>query len=127
MGNGRGNGFPQRGRGGRGGRGASNGVGPQTTLPFRPHPNGGEQQTDGSYRGGRGRGRGGMARTRGGYIPVDPNPDAGVVKHNPNFRAQNYSQVPPPKNLNSRGGRGGRGNPRGSHRGRGASTGNNQA
>ncbi|GMF72984.1 unnamed protein product [Aspergillus oryzae] len=127
MGNGRGNGFSQRGRGGRGGRGASNGVGPQTTLPFRPHFNGGEQQTDGPHRGGRGRGRGGMPRTRGGYVAVDPNPDAGVVKHNPNFRAHNYSQVPPPKNLNNRGGRGGRGNPRGSHRGRGATAGNNQA
>ncbi|KAE8150189.1 XRN 5'-3' exonuclease N-terminus-domain-containing protein [Aspergillus avenaceus] len=120
--NGRGNGAP-RGRGGRGGRGASNGVGSQTTLPFRPHPNGGE---------GRGRGRGGMARTRGGYVAVDSDPDAGVLQRNPNFRPQNYSHVPPPKNLDRRGGRGGRGSYRGSdrghgyrgqgHRGRGAAT-----
>jgi 5'-3' exoribonuclease 1 len=103
---------------GRGGRGASNGVGAQTTLPFRPHPNGGDQQTHGSPRGGRGRGgRGGMGRTRGGYVAVDPNPDVGVMQHNPNFRPQNYSQVPPPKTLDRRGGRGGRGNSRGSERG----------
>ncbi|KAF7596557.1 hypothetical protein BBP40_000957 [Aspergillus hancockii] len=133
MGNDRGNGFSPRGRGGRGGRGGPNGVGSQTTLPFRPHPNGGEQQTDGSYRGGRGRGasnggrggRGGVARTRGGYTAVDPDPEAGVIKHNPNFRPQNYSQVPPPKTIDRRGGRGGRG--RGPYRGRGdAANGNDQ-
>ncbi|KAK1144379.1 exonuclease II Exo2 [Aspergillus melleus] len=114
LGNGRVNGR------GRGGRGASNGVGAQTSLPFRPHV---VEVENGSNRGGRGRGgpngargnRGGANRGRGGYNQVDADPEAGVVKNNPNFRPQNYSQVPPP-----RGGRGGRGRGRGgSERGAG--------
>jgi 5'-3' exoribonuclease 1 len=59
-------------------------------------------------------------------------PQEGVIKVNPNFRPQNYSNVPPPPNLNRGGGRGrangGRGGPRGNgnrgrggaHRGRGS-------
>ncbi|PLN77665.1 XRN 5'-3' exonuclease N-terminus-domain-containing protein [Aspergillus taichungensis] len=121
-GNGRGN-FSR----GRGGRGAFNGVGSSTTLPFRPHPNGGDSQGNGQARGGRGRGAGnggrgraGGNRGRGGYVTIDQNPDQGVVD-NPNFRPQqNYNQVPPPKGLDrgrgrGRGGRGARGG-----RGRGA-------
>ncbi|KAI9041744.1 chromatin-binding exonuclease XRN1 [Aspergillus affinis] len=105
---------------GRGGRGASNGVGVQTSLPFRPHV----VEVDGSNRGGRGRGgsnggrgnRGGANRGRGGYSQVDTDPEAGIVKNNPNFRPQNYSQVPPPRG----GGRSGRGRGRGgSERGAG--------
>lgn len=95
------NGGPQRGRG-RGGATT------ETTLPFRPQSNGG-------------RGRGGTPYTRGGYVAVENgDPDAGVLKTNPNFHPRNYSHVPPPSNL-SRGGRG-RGGFRGGNgpRGRGS-------
>jgi 5'-3' exoribonuclease 1 len=75
-----------------------------------------------------------MYRTRAGYVSVDnSNPEAGVIRNNPHFRPQNFSQVPPPKALNRGSGRGGRGGFRGSdrgsgsrgrggHRGRGAAT-----
>ncbi|KAL2863295.1 chromatin-binding exonuclease XRN1 [Aspergillus lucknowensis] len=101
---------------GRGGRGQAvrNGT---TTLPSRPQTNGIRgQRTDenGSARGGRGRG----GRGRGGYVSVDTDPDSGIVQNNPNFRPKNYSQVPPPRVLDSRGGRG-RGNARGGDRGYG--------
>ncbi|KAL1302970.1 hypothetical protein AAFC00_003287 [Neodothiora populina] len=86
-----------------------------------------------------GRGRGGAGAARGGgYTVIDKSdPTEGVVRNNPHFRPQNYSNVPPPANLDSgaggrgrgRGGRGGfarggRGNgaggaPRGGARGRG--------
>lgn len=101
-------------RGGRGGRGN-----PSPSLPFRPHPNAGQPPSgDSAHRGGRGRGaavnghrgRGGQTYTRGGYIAIDnSNPEAGVIKNNPNFRPQNYSNVPPPPSLTRGGGRGGRG------------------
>ncbi|KAL4952788.1 XRN 5'-3' exonuclease N-terminus-domain-containing protein [Aspergillus filifer] len=115
----------------RGGRGASNGT---TTLPFRPSN---DASANGVARGGRGRGRGGMSRGRGGYVSVDnSDPSAGVVDNNPNFRPKNYTQVPPPNGLDSRGrgrgrGRGGidRGNGfrgRGGNRGRGPAAGNVQ-
>ncbi|KAI9933239.1 hypothetical protein AWENTII_002731 [Aspergillus wentii] len=118
MANGRGNGNPR----GRGGRGALNGGSSQTTLPFRPHPNSGDQANGNSSRG-RGRGRGSPQYTRGGYIALDnSHPDAGIVKNNPNFRPQNYSQVPPPQSLDRRGGRGGRGRGNG-FRGRGGQRG----
>ncbi|KAJ5469989.1 hypothetical protein N7530_007346 [Penicillium desertorum] len=97
----------------RGGRGGLNN-GQQTTLPFRPHTNGG-----GVPRGPRG-GRGGA---RGGYVTVENgDPSEGVIQNNPNFRPQNYSQVPPPQGLDRGRGRGrGRGNGfRGRGRGRGA-------
>lgn len=101
----------------RGGRGNLNNN--TTTLPFRPN-----NYADGSARGGRGRGPSGMARGRGGYVSVDnTDPAAGVVQNNPNFRPRNYSQVPPPNALESRGrwrGRGNRGPDRGiGFRGRG--------
>ncbi|KAL4886237.1 XRN 5'-3' exonuclease N-terminus-domain-containing protein [Aspergillus karnatakaensis] len=106
-------------RGGRG-QGFQNGT---TSLPFRPHMNGNRgQHTDANgARGGRGRGRGVLARGGGGYVSVEnTDPDAGIIQNNPNFRPKNYSQVPPPNGLNSRGGRGrGRGNGRGGDRGAG--------
>ncbi|KAJ5562965.1 hypothetical protein N7461_001726 [Penicillium sp. DV-2018c] len=90
---------------GRGGRGASN-SGQQTTLPFRPHINGG-----GAPRGPRG-GRGGRGGARGGYIPMETgDPKEGVIQNNPDFRPQNYSRVPPPQGIDRGRGRGrGRGN-----------------
>ncbi|KAJ6146955.1 hypothetical protein N7497_008937 [Penicillium chrysogenum] len=97
----------------RGGRGGLNN-GQPTTLPFRPHTNGG-----GVPRGPRG-GRGGA---RGGYVAVENgDPSEGVIQNNPNFRPQNYSHVPPPQGLDRGRGRGrGRGNGfRGRGRGRGA-------
>jgi 5'-3' exoribonuclease 1 len=128
-GHGRGNAGSRGPRGGRGG--AVNG----TNLPLRPHPNGNAQQ-NGDFSRGRGRGRGnrgGQAVSRGGYTSLENgDPQEGVVKVNPNFRPQNYSNVPPPPNLNRGGGRGrangGRGGPRGNgnrgrggaHRGRGS-------
>jgi 5'-3' exoribonuclease 1 len=65
------------------------------------------------------RGRGSFKSNRGGFTVVDnSDPTEGVVPNNPNFRAQNYSNVPPPANLDARGGRG-RGRGRGGFRGRG--------
>jgi 5'-3' exoribonuclease 1 len=93
---------------GRGGRGGLNN-GQQTTLPFRPHTNGG------APRGPRARGGG-----RGGYHTVEQgDPSEGIIQHNPNFRPQNYTQVPPPQGIDRGRGRGrGRGNGNG-FRGRG--------
>jgi 5'-3' exoribonuclease 1 len=116
---GRGSGMP---RGPRGGRGAVNGT---STLALRPHPNhNGQQNGDSHPRGGRGRGgaprgRGGPTYTRAGYVALENgHPDDGVIKSNPNFRPQNYSNVPPPAGLNRGSGRG-RGNGRGAPRGNG--------
>jgi 5'-3' exoribonuclease 1 len=65
------------------------------------------------------RGRGGFKGNRGGFNVVDnSDPTEGVVPNNPNFRPQSYSNVPPPANLDARGGRG-RGRGRGGFRGRG--------
>lgn len=65
------------------------------------------------------RGRGGFKANRGGFTVTDmSDPSEGVIPNNPNFRPQNYSNVPPPANLDSRGGRG-RGRGRGGFRGRG--------
>ncbi|CAL5871274.1 uncharacterized protein PFLUO_LOCUS5524 [Penicillium psychrofluorescens] len=92
---------------GRGGRGGING-----TLPFR----------DGPPRGPRGRGGANGYRGRGGYVSVEnTDPTAGIVENNPDFRPQNYTQVPPPQGMEQRRGRGrGRGNGyRGRGRGRG--------
>ena len=89
--------------GGRGGRGGLNN-GQQANLPFRPHANGGPPRGP--------RGRGGFNGKRGGYTSVDKSdPSEGVVQNNPNFRPQNYSQVPPPQGMDRGRGRGrGRGN-----------------
>lgn len=113
-----GQGAPREGRGG-----LHNGQ--STTLPFRPHANGGPP------RGPRGRGaangtwggRDGQQSGRNGYVSLENgDPSDGVVQNNPNFRPQNYSSVPPPQGLDQRRGRGrGRGNGfRGRGRGRGA-------
>ncbi|KAI1918000.1 exonuclease II Exo2 [Ophidiomyces ophidiicola] len=71
-------------------------------------------------RGGRGRGSGtaNIPSSRGGYVPVERvDPEAGVLRQNPNFRPRPYNAVPPPSNLNERGAHRGRG--RGFSRGRG--------
>jgi 5'-3' exoribonuclease 1 len=130
--------------GGANTNGASRGRGGGMAPRGSPHvPNGGsgQQQTlpihGGPPRGGRGgfaprgqangtrgggqefapRGRGGIKANRGGFTSTDmSDPTEGVVANNPNFRPQNYSNVPPPANLN--GGRGGRGRGRGGFRGR---------
>ncbi|KAJ5919976.1 hypothetical protein N7454_009811 [Penicillium verhagenii] len=109
-----------RGRGGPGNN-------PPTTLPFRPHVNGG------TPRGPRGRGastngnRGGRGG-RGGYASVENgDPSEGVVQNNPNFRPQSYNQVPPPPVVVQRRGRGrGRGNGHGRGRGGGPAPVNDQ-
>ncbi|CAI7624593.1 unnamed protein product [Penicillium bialowiezense] len=98
------------GRGGRGRGGLNNGQ--QTTLPFRPHSNGG------APRGPRARG-GGRGGARGGYVSTEQgDPSEGIIQNNPDFRPQNYTQVPPPQGMDRGRGRGrGRGN---GSRGRGA-------
>ncbi|KAF7191855.1 5'-3' exoribonuclease 1 [Pseudocercospora fuligena] len=113
-------------------RGRGGGV--QSTLDqsvtFRPRGRGG---MNGNAQGFTPRGgRGGGAPNRGGYTIIDnSDPSQGIVQNNPNFRPQNYSNVPPPADLNAgrgrgrggaRGGRGenGRGRGRGG-RGRGES------
>ena len=106
----------------RGGRGRG---GPQDLPilggpPGRGGPNGFRGRGRGDASGFVPRGRGGGGR--GGYNVVDnSDPSEGVVRNNPNFRPQNYSNVPPPANLDSpRGGRGrGRGVARGPRGGRG--------
>jgi 5'-3' exoribonuclease 1 len=66
------------------------------------------------------RGRGGFKGNRGGFTVVDnSDPAEGVVSNNPNFRPQNYSNVPPPANIDGRGAYRGRGRGRGGARGRG--------
>ena len=110
---------------GRGGLGA----GQTADLAFRPHTNGGPPRGprgrgSANTNGGRG-GRGG----RGGYTPMENgDPSEGVIQNNPNFRPQNYNQVPPPQGLEQRRGRGrGRGIGRGrGGRGRGGATVNDE-
>ena len=107
---------PRGGRGGaRGGRGDST----QGQLPFHTRGRGGGGLNGNtptfSPRGGQnGAPRGGRGGNRGGYTIVDnSDPTEGVVQNNPKFRPQNYSNVPPPANLNERGGGRGRGRGRG--------------
>lgn len=114
----------------RGGRdGLSNGQ--PTTLPFRPNTNGNVPRGPrgrGTANGTRG-GRGSQQFTRTGYVSVENgDPTEGVVQRNPNFRPQNYSQVPPPQGLDRGRGRGrGRGQGfRGRGRGRGPAAVNSQ-
>ncbi|KJX99637.1 5'-3' exoribonuclease 1 like protein [Zymoseptoria brevis] len=111
----RGNGVP---RGGRGGAGPGYG---QSNLPIHNGPPRGAANGFGP-RGG----RGGSTPNRGGYTIVDnSDPSEGVVRNNRDFRPKNYSNVPPPADLNQDRGRGrgrGRGAPRGGRgggRGRG--------
>lgn len=102
-------------------------AGQATTLPFRPNSNGGPPhgpRNRGGPNGYRG-GRGGQQFKKAGYVSVENgDPNEGVIQHNPNFQPQNYSQVPPPQNLDRGRGRGrGRGQGRGRGKGRGS---NNQ-
>lgn len=153
--NGRGGGFAPRGRGGgaapRGNAPVQNGTNPpvqphqQQELPIRianrgrggfgprgGHSDGVANQNINPNGRGNGnfvpRGRGGAKANRGGFTVTDmSDPAAGVVQNNPNFRPQNYSNVPPPASLEN-GGRGrGRGRGRGGHRGRGGPRGGGQA
>ncbi|KAK8203560.1 exonuclease II Exo2 [Zalaria obscura] len=112
------------GRGGRGRGGFANGAGPHhQTLPIHGGPPRGAPNGFGGH-GGRGmnghapngvpnRGRGGAtagAGNKAGYTVIDnSDPTEGVVKNNPGFRPQSYTNVPPPAGLNDKGGRGGRG------------------
>ncbi|KAI9686709.1 MAG: hypothetical protein M1822_002768 [Bathelium mastoideum] len=117
----------QRGRGRGGvvnGVNGVNGYPPQQQMPIRTmssQPNGfvprGRANANGfAPRGG----RGGLQPNRSGYTIVDDsNPADGVVPHNPNFRPQNYSSVPPPASLDA-----GRGRARGRARGPGVDRGN---
>lgn len=121
---------PPRGRGGM--DGAAQGFAPRggMTAAEGLAPRGGMNGTGrASSRGGAAfvpRGGRGGGPNRGGYTLVDnSDPSQGIVQNNPNFRPQNYSNVPPPADLNAgrgrgRGGRadGGRGRGRGG-RGRG--------
>ncbi|KAI7560326.1 hypothetical protein KC317_g9796 [Hortaea werneckii] len=128
-------GFAPRARGGGLGSTPTNGF--QQTMPihtrggmnggagnFAPRGRGGGPNgfANGVPRGGRG---GGGAGNRQGYTLIDnSDPTEGIVMNNPKFRPQNYSNVPPPADLNARGrGRGGgRGRGRGG-RGRGSGAG----
>ncbi|KAK4501991.1 hypothetical protein PRZ48_007802, partial [Zasmidium cellare] len=105
-------------------RGRGGGLGFQQDLPIHngpPRGRGGHMNGASPGFVPRGRGGRGGAPNRGGYTMVDnSDPTEGVVRNNPNFRAQNYSNVPPPGNLNDRGGRGrGRGGRGRGGRGRG--------
>jgi 5'-3' exoribonuclease 1 len=105
------NGPPRGGRGGFAPRGQSNGFNNQNTNPNQ-HPRGNPGFVP--------RGRGGPKANRGGFTVTDlSDPTEGVVQNNPDFRPQNYNNVAPPANLESRGSRG-RGRGRGGYRGRGA-------
>lgn len=111
-------GYQENGVNGSGrGRGRGGGLGAQT-LPIHNGPPG--------ARGGRGRGGFGG---RGGYTVIDnSDPMDGVQTRNPNFKPQNYSNVPPPQNLDSGRGRGrGRGGAGRGDRGRGRGRGGAQA
>ena len=124
----RGGGF-QRGRGRGGAVNGVNGVNgdsphlQQQQMPIRTASN----QQNGSMPRGRGGangfaprgGRGALLPNHSGYTIVDnADPVHGVVNHNPNFRPQNYTTVPPPANLDAGRGRGrGRGRALGGDRG----------
>ncbi|KAL6704388.1 exonuclease II Exo2 [Coniothyrium glycines] len=119
---------PRGGRGGSAPRGQSNG---QHVQSQNQHTNG-TSGARGALRGGSAdfvpRGRGGFKGNRGGFTVVDnSDPSEGVLPNNPNFRPQNYSNVPPPANLDGgRGGHRGRGRGRGGYRGRGGPRGGAQ-
>lgn len=125
-------GMAHRGRGGGLGstvNGGGGGYGPQQQQQTMPmHTRGGMDghATDFAPRGGRsgyanGGPRGGRGGNRGGYTMIDnSDPTEGVVRNNPGFRPQSYSNVPPPTTLNERGRGRGRGRAEGgSMRGRG--------
>lgn len=119
---------PRGGRGGFAPRGQANGSQHQN----QKQPTNGNHNSRGNLRGGSAdfvpRGRGGSKANRGGFTVTDnSDPTEGVVPNNPNFRPQNYSNVPPPANLDAgRGGYRGRGRGRGGFRGRGGPRGGGQ-
>ena len=123
-----------RGRGGTvNGVNGVNGATPlyqQQQMPIRTATN----QQNGFVHRGRGgigfvpRGGGGTQPNRAGYTVVDNSNLTEGVKHNPNFRPQSYTNVPPPASLDTGRGRGrgrgrGAGADRGSVRGRGRARG----
>lgn len=84
--------FQQRGRGGMHGQ----------ANTFTPH---------GGVPNGTAGGRGGRGGNKQGYTVIDnSDPSEGVVRNNPAFRPQNYSNVPPPAETSDRGRGRGRGN-----------------
>lgn len=108
--------------GGRGGPGYNTVLnGQQQGLPNRSAP---AIQHDGprgrgfSPNGSTQRGRGNVGSqpiNRNGYGPIDRDgSDEGIIRNNPQFRPQSYSNVPPPANLDVRGRGRGRGGFRGS-------------
>ncbi|KAF2483293.1 XRN 5'-3' exonuclease N-terminus-domain-containing protein [Neohortaea acidophila] len=100
------------------GQGTTNGTF-QQNIPYHTQtPNG---TARGGANGWRGSGsRGGRANPQGFTVVDNADPTDGVVAHNPHFRKQNYTNVPPPAGLDAARGRGrGRGGERGSTRGRG--------
>ena len=97
--------------GGRGGLGNNTPVsGHQQQLPIRSAPSvqqngprGRGLYSNGSIQRGRG-GLGSQPNNRNGYGPIDQGgSDEGVIRNNPHFRPQSYSNVPPPANLDFRG------------------------
>jgi 5'-3' exoribonuclease 1 len=118
--------LPIRGGPSRGGRGGFAPRGQANGQLFQPHNQNQNPNGTHSMRGRGGaqefvpRGRGGAKPNRGGFTVTDmSDPAEGVVPNNPDFRPQNYSHVPPPANLEGRGGYRGRGRGRGGFRGRG--------
>jgi 5'-3' exoribonuclease 1 len=109
-------GMQQNGRGGYVPRGNRGGFGSSQPngMPYRPR--GGTNGASSSFTP-RGNGRGGAPNRQGFTVVDNSDPAAGVVNNNSNFRPQNYSNVPPPASLDSRGR--GRGTYRGNSRGRG--------
>ena len=105
--------------------GHSNGISPRGGLvhTYAPMsaPRGGPQFRGRGQANGYGNGaaNGVPGSNRKGFTIIDnSDPNEGIMKHNPNFRPQNYSNVPPPTTLNMDGrggsrGRGGPGGPRG--------------
>lgn len=111
----RGGAYPPRGRGGAPNGGIGYNAQQQQTMPF--HTRGGRGGPRGDANGFAPRGRGGSNRQ--GFTVIDnSDPAEGVVARNPAFRPTNYSNVPPPQNLDGAGGQRGRGG-RGGGRGRG--------
>lgn len=115
---------------GRGGMNGTPGRGQaiSTTMPIRNisnSPANGNRGKAGNAQGATGRGgRGNMGQpTRGGYASVDRgDPQAGVIRDNPNFRPKAHHNVPPPTSLSHSDAPRGRGRGRGgtSRGGRGA-------
>ena len=100
------NGFHKNGmaraRGVLGSENTQNGL--QDQLPSRDQPvrARGRGNFNGVSNGGRG-GSGNQQITRNVYTPIDQGGSDAGVKNNPNFQPRNYTNVPPPANLDTRG------------------------